>query len=84
MDELREVKGERGRLNTQALGDHAGWQPFRPASDQQAEQTKPGFLGERTKGRNRTFLIHNDVFPCFNDHQIICLVPRVKVHFENC
>ena len=58
MNQLRQMEGQRRGLNPQALGDNPGRQPLRPAGDQQTEQRKPGFLGQRAKRRNRRFLIH--------------------------
>ncbi len=67
MDELRQMEGERRRLNAEPLGDHAGRQPLRPAGNQQPEQREPGFLSERAEGGDRTFLIHAREFPRFNE-----------------
>jgi hypothetical protein len=71
MDELRQMKRKRRRLDTQALRDHAGRQPRRPAGDQEAEQRRSGFLGQRAEGCNRSLVIHNPDFLCFNDRQIM-------------
>ena len=62
MDELREMEGERRRLNAQPLGDDAGRQSRRPAGDEQTEQRQAGLLGERAERGNRAFLIHSEDF----------------------
>ena len=52
MTQLRQMKGQRGRGDAEALGDPAGRQAAGAGLHQQAEHVEPIVLGERGQGRD--------------------------------
>src|ERR1700730_1123852 len=71
MDELLEMKGQRGRHNAQPFGNDAVSQSFGTARHEQPEQFETGFLGESAECCDRAFLIHRGLSQKFYVSTII-------------
>ena len=58
MQQLLQMKGQRGRRDAEPLGDRASRQPVGPGRHQQPEQRQPGILGKGAERRDRLVLVH--------------------------